>query len=166
MALSRTQVIDVPLPRSESYARCLEVGQALGKAMVKDEDESAGTVTFKVPMSIRSWGERVTLRLEERGADCTTVEVTSRSSLPGTLADYGKNSGNVEKVAAWLARETGGTLRPPTGAGARGLRPTGATAPPQGLWAPYQPLPPRAEAQPPEAGTRPGDERPPRASGA
>src|SRR4051794_23525038 len=104
MAASRTQSTEVALPLPEAYKKCLQAADAIPRASLKNAQEEAKTITLKVPISFKSWGERVVLQLREAGPSATSVEVTSRASFPLTLADYGKNAQNVQHVVDWLAQ--------------------------------------------------------------
>ncbi len=103
MAISRTQTVEVELPIAETYKRCLHAADALHRASLKEAKEDAGMITLKVPVSVKSWGERVVLQLHEDGPSSTSVEVTSRPAVGMTRADYGKNARNVQEVVDWLA---------------------------------------------------------------
>jgi len=103
MAVTRTQTVEVPLPLADAYERCLSAADPIPRASLKDANEDERRITLKVPLSLKSWGERVVLRLHEAGPSATAVEVTSKASFPLTLADYGKNAQNVQQVVDWLA---------------------------------------------------------------
>ena len=102
MAISRTQTLEIPLPVAEAYEKCLRAAEPIPRASLKDADEQQGTIVFKVPISLKSWGERVTLQLSGSGPSATKVEVTSKASFPLTMADYGKNAQNVQQIVDWL----------------------------------------------------------------
>jgi hypothetical protein len=107
MPITRTQTTEVALPLAEAYTHCMDAARAIPSASVKDANEETHTITFRVPMSFKSWGERVVLQLTENGPEATVVEVTSRASFPLTVADYGKNEQNVQQVVDWLAELPG-----------------------------------------------------------
>ena len=102
MAISRTQTVEVPLPLEEAYQKCLGAAEPIPRASLKDADEDLHRITLKIPVSFKSWGERVVLQLSDAGGSATSVEVTSKASFPLTLADYGKNAQNVQQVVDWL----------------------------------------------------------------
>lgn len=104
MAITRSQTTEVALPLTEAYSHCLNAAQAIPRASVKEAQEATATITLKVPVTFKSWGERVVLQLHEGGPSTTAVEVTSRAWIPLTLADYGKNAQNVQQIVDWLAR--------------------------------------------------------------
>lgn len=110
MAVTQTQTVEIPLPRAEAYQRCLNAAEAIPRASLKSAEEDEGRITLKVPISFKSWGERVVLQLREAGGgSATSVEVASRASVPVTLADYGKNAQNVQQVVDWLTAPSTGT---------------------------------------------------------
>jgi hypothetical protein len=55
-------------------------------------------------MSVKSWGERVVLRLRAVDPSVTSIEITSSASFRLTYVDYGKNEQNVQRVVDWLAK--------------------------------------------------------------
>jgi hypothetical protein len=104
MAISRSQTVELALPLADAFEQCLKAREAVPHSSLRDSEESSGTITFGVRVSLKSWGERMTLQLRETGAATTSVEVTSQASFPLTLADYGKNAKNVQQVVDWLAK--------------------------------------------------------------
>jgi hypothetical protein len=98
-----TQTLAVDLPLEDAYAECLQSADAFEFARVERTDAAHGIVELKTAMSLKSWGERVIIELEEIDARTTSIEITSRSRLRYTLADYGKNAENVQRVAEWIA---------------------------------------------------------------
>jgi len=112
MAVTRTQTTEVPLRVAETYQKCLRAAEAIPRASLIAADEDSGTITLKVPMSLKSWGERVVLSLREAGTARTQVEVTSKASFPLTFADYGTNAQNVQQVVDWLAEHASAEAAP------------------------------------------------------
>ena len=53
--------------------------------------------------SFRSWGENVSVHVDDTG----TVQVTSECSMPTQLVDYGKNKSNVTRFLAGLSARLG-----------------------------------------------------------
>ena len=104
MAITRTQLIEVAQPLDAIYEICLGAAEAVPHAYLKDANEDNRTITLKVPMSVKSWGERVVLQMNEVGPSATSVEVMSKASFPLTFTDYGKNAQNVQRIVDWLAR--------------------------------------------------------------
>lgn len=96
------ETITVPLPMAEAYQRSLSATDALKRAKVDQSDEQAGVVELKVGISFKSWGERVRIELSPEGEGSTRAHVASRAALKTTMADYGKNRDNVQRVTEWL----------------------------------------------------------------
>lgn len=66
-------------------------------------ENSADSVTLRVPMNARSWGEKITLSTEGN-----SIRVVSRCRMPFTVTDWGKNQENVERVRQSLSRVPSG----------------------------------------------------------
>ena len=96
------ETVTLQQPVAEAYQRCLNATEALPGSKVKSADEASNRIELKSKMSMKSWGEKVTLELSPEGKATTLVHVTSKPSVPITMADYGKNQANVNDVAAWL----------------------------------------------------------------
>jgi hypothetical protein len=62
-------------------------------------------ITARVPISLRTWGEEVSLSLAESGADVVRIEVESRPKVKFQLWDSAKNLENVERIVAELERD-------------------------------------------------------------
>jgi hypothetical protein len=103
MAISRSQTTEVALPLEVVFDKCLGAAAAVPRATLKDAQQDTGTITLKVPVSFKSWGERVVLQLHEAGPSATSIEVRSKAWFPLTMADYGKNAKNVQQIVDWLA---------------------------------------------------------------
>ena len=72
-------------------------------AGIRSRDETAGRLDAVFPISWRSWGERV--GVDVRGVDGDVlVQIKSRSSLPTTLIDWGKNADNVRRFLSVVAK--------------------------------------------------------------
>jgi hypothetical protein len=72
-------------------------------AGIRRRDQAAGRLEAVVPISWRSWGEK--MGVEVLGVDGDAlVQVKSRSTLPTTLIDWGKNAENVRRFLGTLAR--------------------------------------------------------------
>jgi hypothetical protein len=99
---SAEETVTLQQPVAEAYQRCLNATDALPGSKVKSADEAANRVELKTKMSMKSWGEKVALELSPEGEGVTKVQVTSKPSVPVTMADYGKNQSNVNDVVGWL----------------------------------------------------------------
>ena len=69
---------------------------ALRRVPRQDVNWSDRTITFRVPMSWRSWGEKVRICLEDNG----NATVSSKSVWQ--LYDWGKNKRNVQAILDWM----------------------------------------------------------------
>ena len=58
-----------------------------------------GTLEYKVPLTIRSWGERVRITIEEG-----SIRIESWCSFPAQAVDWGKNRQNVDLVRLQVKR--------------------------------------------------------------
>ena len=103
---SHEETITVPVPVADAFQRSVSATEALKRAKVDQSDEQAGVVELKVGVSFKSWGERVRIELSPEGEGSTRAQVTSRASLKTTMADYGKNRDNVQRVTEWLQSGT------------------------------------------------------------
>jgi hypothetical protein len=72
------------------------VRYALRRTSRKEVQRSDKRITFSVPMSWWSWGERVTIDLENDG------NVTVFSKCVCQLYDWGKNQRNAEEILDWM----------------------------------------------------------------
>jgi hypothetical protein len=61
---------------------------------LQESDSSSGYIKAKTKMSWKSFGENIELRINHNGA----INITSTSSVPTTLYDYGKNKENIESL--------------------------------------------------------------------
>lgn len=73
------------------YINCLEATKQLDYT-IKKENISEGLITFKVGMSLWSWGETFTVRVTSNNSNETLVEV---GSVNNQLIDWGKNNQNI-----------------------------------------------------------------------
>jgi hypothetical protein len=65
------------------------------------------SVSARIPLSWRSWGDDLDVRVTHEDAESVTVTVTSTAVLKTTLIDWGKNQSNVEKLLAEIAERLG-----------------------------------------------------------
>jgi len=65
-------------------------------AGIRMRDQAAGRLQAVFPISWRSWGEKVAVDVLGVDGD-VLVQIKSRSSLPTTLIDWGKNADNVRR---------------------------------------------------------------------
>lgn len=64
-------------------------------------DESENCFVLRFPTTLFNWGQRVTILIEENGA----VTVTSESTNPAQLFDFGRNRRNVRRLFDLLSAE-------------------------------------------------------------
>ena len=102
LGVRHTRTVRVGLPAAEVRRRSVAVARILRRARVADTGQGPGPIALWVGTSRRSWGERVELRVDPHDASTTDVTVSSRPIWPWTLADYGKNADNVDRVVGWL----------------------------------------------------------------
>ncbi len=72
-------------------------------AGIRTRDEKAGRLEAIFPLSWRSWGENVGVEVLGVDGDAL-VQVKSRSSLPTTLIDSGKNAETVRRFLGAVAK--------------------------------------------------------------
>jgi hypothetical protein len=94
--------IHLQLPLAEAYRRSAQALNVIG-GIVKSEDQSLGRIVGTVPISWKSWGERVVVEVSGVDND-VLVRVTSKTRLPTQLVDLGKNAQNVKRFLDRLSR--------------------------------------------------------------
>lgn len=82
-------------------AEALRQDEVLGKLTMKETD---GLVRLSTGMSMRSWGEKMSVKLVEVESDAYEYEIASAPKLKTTLIDYGKNFENVDRIKAAMLR--------------------------------------------------------------
>jgi uncharacterized protein (DUF1499 family) len=95
--------ITLPLPSDQALALCQSAVTQVPKATVVQVDAASATLEARVGMTWASFGERIELSVTPAGG-ATEVSIRSRPVLRTTIADYGKNRENVERIRAFLAR--------------------------------------------------------------
>jgi hypothetical protein len=96
----REKSIDLPLPHEEAISLCGDVLAALGvKSLARDRAEVRGLF----PATLRSWGERVALRVEPNGVTRSKVQISTRSRYSPQLIDWGKSNQDIATVAGMLS---------------------------------------------------------------
>lgn len=94
--------IQLRAPLSEAYRRSAEALNVIG-GKVKTEDPSTGRIEGTISMSLTSWGENILIQVSGVD-DGAVVRISSSSSWPTTLFDFGKNAQNVRRLLDWLGR--------------------------------------------------------------
>jgi hypothetical protein len=102
MAASATRMLMVNAPFERIYAM---MGMALANAggMVKSYDPNYRMFSASFGMGFTSWGENMTIVCIPTPTGCS-LNVTSECALPTQLIDWGKNDGNIVKLATELSR--------------------------------------------------------------
>jgi hypothetical protein len=62
-------------------------------------DRGLGMLEYKVPLTMRSWGERVRITIEEG-----SIRIESWCSFPTQVIDWGKNRQNVDLIRLQVKR--------------------------------------------------------------
>lgn len=93
--VEKTGILRLSLTRAEAFNASHRVIRSLGAEITRSDDQ-AGLLLAKFPMTIRSAGEQLAVNLSGTDGE-VLLTVTSRSSLPTTLFDFGKNIENVRR---------------------------------------------------------------------
>ena len=72
-------------------------------AGIRTRDQATGRLEAVFPISWRSWGEKVGVDVLGVDGD-VLVQIKSRSSLPTTLIEWGKNADNVRGFLTAVAK--------------------------------------------------------------
>lgn len=98
MARSHSVTVEVALPPQQAEAA---VYQALVSAGVTGARGGGGFLRGAYTVSLLSWGEDVTASIGfgQRGS---VVTLTSESSMPTQVVDWGRNRRNVERILGHL----------------------------------------------------------------
>jgi hypothetical protein len=100
-ACYQERTVEVPLGLDEAFERALlGVSVLRSSPRVTVASRVAGRIEATVGMTLRSFGEVVTLSFTLEAWDRTTVRIASWSRLGTTLADHGKNRINVAVLSA------------------------------------------------------------------
>ena len=95
--------ITVPLTPDQAFALCRSAVQQVPKATVVQVDAASATLKARVGMTWASFGERIECQVTP-AEGAAEVSIRSRPVLRTTIADYGKNRENVERIRTFLAR--------------------------------------------------------------
>ncbi len=93
-----------------AYTALLSVLEKKNGFSIKSQDDNAKTIEAKTGVSMRGFGENISIKVTPGGADSCDVWVYSELAVPA-LTDNGKNKANVMKVMDLLAsalRNAGG----------------------------------------------------------
>ncbi|HEU4883136.1 MAG TPA: DUF1499 domain-containing protein [Longimicrobium sp.] len=93
--------VALPISPDEALERCRTVLEADMRFSKVRTDPAEWTVQARARWSWSSLGEKIECRVYSRD-DGSQVEIRSRPVVPSTIADYGKNRENVERIRALL----------------------------------------------------------------
>jgi Short C-terminal domain len=111
---------DFPYVRDDVFDALVKVIPTVKGMKVDKHDRSAGFISAKAGVSLRSWGENVPISVTEASPGYTRVSITSTPKtglLGGGAFDLGKNRGNIEKIllgTAELLQKSAVPLSPDT----------------------------------------------------
>jgi hypothetical protein len=91
---------DFPYSRDDVFDGLLKVIPVLGMKVAK-QDRSAGIISAKAGVSLRSWGENIPISVIEGSPGFTRVSIMSTPKtglLAGGAFDLGKNRSNIERI--------------------------------------------------------------------
>lgn len=93
--------ITVPLTPDQALALCRSAVKRVPGASGVQVDTVSATVEARVGMTWASFGERIECRVAP-AEGATEVSIRSRPALRTTIADYGKNRENVQRIRTQL----------------------------------------------------------------
>jgi len=96
--VSVRQKLVVDAPPAVAFARAADAISRSPKTSVKHADVDAGLIEARIGVSWRSWGERLTVRVQGQAEDQAEIDVLSEPLLRTTIVDYGKNQRNVDEL--------------------------------------------------------------------
>jgi uncharacterized protein (DUF1499 family) len=96
--------ITLPLPSDQALALCRPAVTQVPRASDVQVDAATAMVAARVGMSWASFGEHIECRVTP-AEGAAVVSIRSRPVLATTIADYGKNRENVERIRAYMARQ-------------------------------------------------------------
>jgi hypothetical protein len=108
MTVSYRYHMRFPGTREQISQACLEAVRQSG-FKIRESDLAAGQISATARVSLRSWGERIHVHVDTEDR----VDISSESRFPLTLADWGKNRWNVERIFTRLTSLLGGDLQLP-----------------------------------------------------
>lgn len=100
------QALELPLAPEVALERCrAALLQLDGGARLAPASAAARGFEAVVGLTFWSWGERITVTAEPLGKDRTLLRLQSWCRLGTTLQDWGKNAGNVARLAEAVQRQ-------------------------------------------------------------
>lgn len=102
----QTREFTMAMPPAQALDACRRAVESLPKVRVRQVDAEAGTLVARTGMTMRSFGERVTIQISPAG-EGSLVRLSSEPRVMFTLIDYGKGVENVESIRLSLVSGTG-----------------------------------------------------------
>ncbi|MCT2534823.1 hypothetical protein NC661_04210 [Aquibacillus koreensis] len=99
--------MELPLPLKEAILSCRNSVIAIHGAKIEQQDYTNGTgiIHVKTKVNIRTWGEKITFRVQKVSDEVTKVWVESKPVIPTTLLEYGKSLKNINAITSYLEKE-------------------------------------------------------------
>lgn len=101
---SMSRTLEFSLPYDDLFSICLESATILNPVQKPLVDPKLGIIEFKTDFTLKSYGERVSLRLSRLADNRIRIELTSRLLNPLDKMDYGKNHSNIETLADFITQ--------------------------------------------------------------
>lgn len=91
---------------SPELANVVEVAlfERLHALSKRTEADHGITIRARTPVSWESWGEVIAVEIVPAAERCVEVRVASRPAVRSTLADYGRNLGNIVHLQEGISR--------------------------------------------------------------
>lgn len=93
--------VEYPFSQKTVFKAIMEAAPNIEGLSVDSADEMSGRVTFKVGVSLASWGENIPVQLVRMAPTRTQMKVLSTPKtgvMFGGAMDFGKNRRNIEKI--------------------------------------------------------------------
>ncbi len=87
-----------------AYEKCLAAVKRLRFSMRIDVADNPALIRARTALTMESFGERIEVRLSPKGDGRTEVSISSRPRVRLTIADFGVNFANVQKLRAGIAQ--------------------------------------------------------------
>lgn len=91
-------------PPEAALELCAAAVGTLKGGEILSQNEAGGILEARSGKTWKSFGERITFTLADRGDGITEVAFASRPAAGTTVVDYGKNLQNVRQIAIFLAQ--------------------------------------------------------------
>lgn len=94
--------IELSGTKQEVLDRCRRALDEINNCTLLERNLEEGLIRAKAGMTMYTWGDDITIRIEQNGDDRFKVLMTSRPSIRTTLVDYGKNLDNINRMKHFL----------------------------------------------------------------